>query len=155
MRTPVLKEPYQRRAVRYLDQWRIDDWSLKAYGITHRGELPGQDLQIAARSTVATAIRTGELAGYGVGWVTVHDARGGVFVVLDWWADENMLHQRLWTGPGDASALVPAPPDHAITCVWELAVCSFERTQWVRHILTNPGGPSIEAYLQERLHDDV
>jgi hypothetical protein len=58
--------------------------------------------------------------------------------------------------PADASAnLQPPPEDHNAVCIWELYVMSFERHAWIAHVLTNPDGPDLDAYLTSRLDADV
>jgi hypothetical protein len=39
--------------------------------------------------------------------------------------------------------------------VWEAAVICHERAAWVRHVLANPAGADLGAYLADVLSDDV
>jgi hypothetical protein len=34
-------------------------------------------------------------------------------------------------------------------------VIGFERAAWVRHVLANPGGPDLDAYLADQLNERV
>jgi hypothetical protein len=36
-----------------------------------------------------------------------------------------------------------------------LAVVAYERDAWVQHVLLNPGGPDLDAYLAQQLNADV
>jgi hypothetical protein len=40
-------------------------------------------------------------------------------------------------------------------CVWDLRVIGFERDAWLSKVLRNPGGPDIDAYLDEHLNEDA
>lgn len=44
-----LIEPYQPRPVLCIDQWDLDGWRLKIYGITYGGSEPGAPLVATAR----------------------------------------------------------------------------------------------------------
>jgi hypothetical protein len=46
-------------------------------------------------------------------------------------------------------------PGPAIGCVWELAVTDFERRAWLDHVLANPHGPSLDAYLNVHLEGEL
>ena len=99
--TVTLQECYRTRAIRPLDLWEIESWRLKVYGIAYNGPTPRESLIEEARVAVEETLATADIVDhYGVGWVTVHDARDSVFVLLDWWGGENMIFQRLWHGSG-------------------------------------------------------
>jgi hypothetical protein len=156
--TICLQEPYRTRAIRPLDLWELVRWRRKVYGVVYAGPKPREPLVEAARTAVQNALGALDPAGsdYGVGWVTVHDARDSVFVLLDWWSDENMVFQRLWHGSSEAPASLSAGDLSApVMCVWELAVAAAERQAWIDCVLANPAGPDLERYLSVRLRDDV
>ena len=37
----------------------------------------------------------------------------------------------------------------------DLAVIGHERNAWLHHVLANPHGPDVEAYLADRFHGNV
>jgi hypothetical protein len=156
--TICLQEPYRTRTIRPLDLWKLERWRLKVYGIVYGGTAPRASLVEAARTAVQNAVCALDPAdsNYGVGWVTVHDARDSVFVLLDWWGGENMVFQRLWHGSSEAPAsLTGGDLSAPVMCVWELAVAAAERQAWIDCVLANPAGPDLERYLTVRLSDDV
>ncbi len=75
---------------------------------------------------------------------------------MGWWANENELFFHVYaanhTTPNQWQYLNSAGP---IACVWDMAVVAYERDAWVQHVLMNPGGPDIEAYLAAQLNVDV
>jgi hypothetical protein len=150
----VLSEPYSPRPITSLQLWMRPPWRLKVYGIAYRGARPRPELVGAARSAAAGLLdEVGSRRNhYGVGFVGVHDGRGANFVIVDWWADENELHHRVYLSPTDRPGeLRPAGPDDPAACVWDAAVIAYERQAWVEAVLANPAGPDLDAYLARRL----
>jgi hypothetical protein len=93
---------------------------------------------------------------YGVGFMGVHDGRGANFVFVDWWANEDELHHHAWLSSKEKpGALLVTGPGDFTACAWDLAVIAHERAAGVRHVLARAQGPDIDAYLADRLNDDV
>ncbi|MEU7834884.1 MULTISPECIES: hypothetical protein [unclassified Nonomuraea] len=57
--------------------------------------------------------------------------------------------------PADRPEHLAPHPSQAAGCVWELSVTDFERRAWMTHVLANPGGPDLDAYLAQEYNDDV
>ena len=153
-----LREPYQRRPLRFLELWAVDDWRLKVIGITYGRETPGAELIDAAKRTARDYLRdnTTRHAHYHVGFLGVHDGRGENQVFLDRWINENELMHAYWvSSKPDPTRLVVPDADHNSVCVWDLAVQCFERQAWVECVLDNPRGPDVEAYLARRIRADL
>ena len=154
---PHLTEPYATRPVRSLRLERHEGWVLKAYEISYHGPL-SDALRSAALHAVHQRLPLPAVTGdrYGVGFTGIHQGRGGNFVFLDWWAQENELHHHVWFSdaitPGD---LRPAGPEDPIACCWDLSVICHERAAWVRHVLAEPDGPNLDAYLADVLDAEV
>ena len=156
--TMHLSEPYTRRSVRFLDLAAFDGWRLKVYGLAYRAERPGQAVVDAALAAAREALPRPAVTEdrYGVGFLGAHAGRGANFVFLDWWETENDLHHRAWRSSPDApERLRPTGPDDLVACTSDLAVIGHERTAWMRHVLTRPAGPDLDAYLDDRLDADV
>ena len=146
--------PHRPRSICHLGVRELSGWQVKLYGIAWQGEQPRPELVQAATRTAAQALPSParQLAGdgldrYGLGFCIVHDASDHCFVLCDWWAAENELHQRMFSAPLNAPDALAPHPAEAVGCVWELAVTDFERRAWLRHVLANPGGPDEAAYL--------
>lgn len=149
-----VQEPHRPRSICHLGVREFSGWQVKVYGIAWQGEQPRPELVQAAIRTAAQALPSParQLAGdgpdrYGLGFCIVHDARDHCFVLCDWWAAGNEIHQRMFSAPLNAPDALAPHPAEAIGCVWELAVTDFERRAWLRHVLANPGGPDEAAYL--------
>ena len=153
-----LREPYEPRPVRFVEEWRDAGWRLKVYGISYRRERPRAGLVETAKRLARARLPqpAADARRYGVGFVGVHDGRGANFVFIDWWADENELHHHVYSSASDElEDLRYTTPTGLSACVWDLRVQAFERDAWVAEVLRNPRGPDIEAYLARRLSEDV
>ncbi|MFG1815180.1 hypothetical protein ACGFIF_15540 [Kribbella sp. NPDC049174] len=145
----MIKGPHQPRTISYLGLRKENGWRMKYYGIARDGGRPGAALVSAAERAVEqlpTYLDDDE--SYGVGFCIVHEAGARSYVLVDWWAAQNEIHQRLLSAPGDVPDELAPHPSAAIGCVWELAVTDFERRAWLQHVLANPDGPDMDAYLE-------
>jgi len=157
MDTFEMSEPCETRPIRFLELLEFDGWRVKVYGIAYGRDEPRPELLAAARDLARRAFPVPANGGgrYGVGYMGVHDGRGVNFVFTDWWQDENELHHYVFISPhADPAALEEVTATGVCACIWDLKVMGFERDAWVRHVLRNPSGPDIAAYLATRLEGD-
>ncbi|MDT7540667.1 MAG: hypothetical protein QOE33_571 [Acidobacteriota bacterium] len=153
-----LRESYQPRPIRFLEEWRDAGWRLKVYGIAYKSERPRAELIEAAKRIARERLPQPAVAEsrYGVGFVGVHDGRNANFIFIDWWADENELHHHVYTsGSDELEKFDYATPTGLSACVWDLRVQSFERDAWVEEVLKNTDSASVERYMTRRLNEDV
>jgi len=152
----VVQEPYRPRAIRFLEMWEHESWTLKVYGIRYGADRPDATGVTAAKKVAAERLTTtGVGDGYGVGFVGIHQGRGSTFVFVDWWANENELRHFVYCTDGpDILTLRPATEADSVACVWDLRVMQFEREAWVETVLANPNGPDLDAYLNRQLSGD-
>ena len=149
-----LAERYEPRQITALGIEGVDGWRMKLYGIAYGRELPRPELLEAALVAASRRLPQPPVAEarYGVGVIGVHDGRGGNFVFVDWWEQENELHHHVFFSsaeePGQLRTAVEADP---IACAWDLVVIAHEREAWVRHVLANADGPSLAQYLADQL----
>ncbi len=142
--------PYTPRPVRFLEVWHLQDWRLKAYGISYDRPRPREELIDAARNAVERRLarHPTKLTHYNVGFVGIHDGRGENQVFLDFWVNENeLVHWYVVSPSDDPTTLVEPPQDHNSVCVWDLMVQCFERQSWLECVLANPRGPDLDAYM--------
>ncbi|MFI7061535.1 hypothetical protein ACIBL3_11165 [Kribbella sp. NPDC050124] len=143
----MITGPHQPRTISYLGPREFDGWRVKYYGIAKSGR-PDDALVAAAEHAVKQLPSfLDDDESYGVGFVIVHEAGHRSYVLIDWWAAQNEIHQRMLSAPGDAPDQLAPHASAAIGCVWELAVTDFERRAWLQHVLANPDGPDLDAYL--------
>jgi hypothetical protein len=157
-----LRGAYRPRPIRFLELREESGWRLKVYGISAEDDRPPAALVESALKLVPDVLpspaarRDGaEPDRYGLGFVVVHQAGDFAFVLYDWWAGENEIHQRLYSAPLEDPGSLAPHPGPAIFCVWEGAVVDHERRSWLRHVLAREGGPDVAGYLGDRLETEV
>jgi hypothetical protein len=152
---PAVKR-YRKRPIRFLREVETDGWSLKVYGISATGDQPPHELiETAVGRARAELPPASDAVASGYGWLIVHAAADFNFVLVNWVAGDNEIHQRILSGPLDRPEALATHRTPAIGCVWELAVTDFERRAWLRHVLANPEGPDLHRYRQEHLNADI
>jgi hypothetical protein len=124
-----------------------DGRRIKLYGITAEGERPRPEL---VDSTVAQIGR--QVPADAVGFAIAHDAADRCFVLFDWFANGNEIHQRMLSADLDRPSELTVHETSAIGCVWELAVTDHERRAWLRHVLQHG---DLDAYVADTFEDDV
>lgn len=154
MDTFEMQEPCEKRPIRFLELMEFDGWRVKVYGIAYGRDTPRPELVQAARELARRAFPAPADGGgrYGVGYMELHDGRGVNFVFTDWWQDENELHHHVYLSPhDDPAALSEKTATGVCACIWDMKLMGFERDAWVHHVLRNPDGLDIGAYLGDRL----
>jgi hypothetical protein len=154
---PSLRAPYQPRSVGFLRRAELGDWVVKLYGIAPQGRPVRETVATAALHAAQRTLPSPAVSDdrYGVGFVIAHDAPRLAYALVCWWAEQNEVHQRVFSAPADRPEELSPHPTHAVGCVWELSVTDFERRAWIKHILANPNGPDIDGYLAQEYFDDV
>lgn len=153
-----LIEPCGFRPIRFQGLLEFDDWRIKEYSIAYRGERARLELRTAAEDLARRVFPRPALEDrrYGVGFLGVHDGRGGHFVFCDWWQDENELHHRVFLSPSDSpAAFEDRTASGPTACVWDLMVICHERRAWLERVLRNPSGPDLSAYLADVLNTEA
>lgn len=148
-----LAEPYAARPVEPLGIFEYHDWRIKRYSIAYDRTHARPELVAAAEEAAAAILPQPATTAtrYGVGFLGVHDGRGGNFVFVDWWEDENELHHHVLFSPiDDPEALRPETGADPIACIWDLSVVAHERVAWIRNILV-ADARGLDAYLADTL----
>lgn len=152
------RTPYQPRPVRFAGLYQAGNWRVKVYTISALRERPSQALLAGATAHLPQWLTLGgvtPLADYQVATLIVHEGREGIYAVVGWWVDENMLRQySYFADVTQPTCFRPLNAEGLLTCVWELAVLGFERAAWVKHVL-QAAPANLEAYLQETLEADL
>ena len=114
--------------------------NLKIYGVFSD---PAKAIQFPGASHLSSCI--GELCNvptdecdHGVGFLILHLAEDGDYLLLSHWVDANMLRHQVFqckvTEQG-VTSIRSLANDGIIACVWELEIMKFERDAWVRAVL--------------------
>ncbi len=144
---------YKPRAVAFQGARVVGRWRVKCTVVTVRGQAAHFDHEIEAAWAQAEALLAAvpeRGVDAAVAFLTIHVGLAGVWLLLDWWEEGDVLRHRHFLAPIDnPTHFIDVGPEHYGPCVWELAVQAHEREAWLRHVLANAGGPDLEAYLAD------
>ncbi len=145
-------ERYRPRALKFQEILKTGDWKIKVYTISNRPAFESQDILQNAVQAVPdwlSKYKYHDLPVYDLGWLTVHEGREGVWVLLSWWTGgemlETVLHFVDYKQPNQFQSSPYSKND--IICVWELEVVIHERQAWIDHVLNSPDTPDFAGYL--------
>ena len=150
---------YEPRPIRFLGVAATGaGWRVKRYTITVAGaesivpEIATKAAWRAAEAALPLPSDSAAHGGHGTAVLTMHMGLQGFWVLVDWWAHGDILMHRHFRAPVDRpEALCDVSAGGFGPCVWELAVQAHERAAWLRHVLANPAGPDVDAYLRDGL----
>ena len=156
-----LRGPYKKRPIRFLEIATYHGWRIKVYGIRFHEESvddrPDPQIIEMARRALLPNLPLPAVTGsrYGVGFLIIHQGASRNWLLLDWWYDQEILKQQLFSSPLEAPDQIEPAESDLLACTWELAVHTFERQAWIDHVLNNRSGPDIDAYLGDGLNQDI
>ncbi len=146
-------------AFRYFPRWveagdviSLNGYRLKSYSMhlsdkKEKQALENHDLQALLAACVPPAP---EPLDHGPGFVIVHYARDGDYLLISRWYGGNMLKHELFQLVQNAEGWQAEPlrSTNIVACVWELQVIAFERQAWVATVMTKRGTEqSFKSYL--------
>lgn len=125
---------YKKRNVTFFKAVKHDNWDMKVYGI-NLDTIPNKNnmthLLSKLPSPALTEIR------YGLGFLIIHKGVVANWFLLNWWEQEDILHQKLFSSPIEDFGNINAVKEQSIlACVHELEIYSFESSAWKEHILS-------------------
>jgi hypothetical protein len=148
---------YRPRTISFHGIETVGGWTVKMYGIAAHTESPRPAL-LAATAKIAASVLPRQAHGggrHGVGFAIAHDAADFCFALIDWWSGDNEVHQQLFSSPLARPEELRPHPGQAIGCVWELEAVDFERRAWLRHVLANPEGRDLDAYMADHFEGRI
>lgn len=152
------KKPYKSRPIRFMELYVINEWIIKIYSISSKNELvPNDDLKHAKAKLLKWLSKHKEVPfdSYKCATLLLHEFEGGVYAVINWWIDENMLQHFVYLKAHNDHEFKLYSDNGIVTCVWELAVLWHERNAWVSHILKKNQNPDWEGYYKDVLNENV
>lgn len=83
------------------------------------------------------------------GFIIIHQAADGCYLLGYRWSGENMLEQRV-LGKSNAADPVWKELDNPYisACVWELEIIYFERSSWISTVMNQVGVVNTQLYLE-------
>ncbi len=148
-------------------EFRSDHWRPRAINCIGIVELAGYRLKLYAIVQGDGALNMHRFAGWedlvcgalpqpatdslrpGLGFIIMHQAQVGDYLVFGWWDNGNELPVRLFVSP-PVVARFRGPNERESFCIWDIDVMVHERDAFVR--ATRAAGIDADAYLADRLH---
>lgn len=145
-------EPYRPRRIECVGSHVWSAWHLKQYVMNGNASPSSRDVLSHAEAYAQAMLSVDKQNDYvKAGFITLHFGEEAVWLLIDLWY-RDILHHFLHFAPIDEPHLFrPAPSDGTTACVWELEVTNHERNAWVKHVLSDPGHPDLDAYMADRL----
>lgn len=149
----AVAEPYRDRTVRSLGVRDVEGWKLKVYGIASAGCSVYPPLYEDGFAVMVKKLPQPPVTPRrsGVGFAIFHEGRGVRYLLLCWWDRESELFSRLMVRGLEEDDLWVWAQEHEMAGAWEIQVIGFERDAWVDTVLTSPGAPDIDGYLERTL----
>ena len=146
--------PYAPRSTRFIGILAHGDWKIKCYGISCKAENVSDTHIAFAKENLEKWLSQSKitrLATYNLATLILHEGREGIFYIINWWIDENMLQQFVYLANYNSPSELQLVSDKGIiTCVWEMEILWFERNAWVEQVLMQPENPAAyDNYLNE------
>ena len=149
-------EAYKPRAICFDELWSTNGWSTKIYTITNKKEFTSFIILNNIKRHLHVWIRQIEhtkLPIYKKAFLIVHEAREGVWILLNWWTGGEMIETKVFFANYDTPDIITDSPynTNSLLCVWELEVFAHERASWIRHVLSKAKSPDYEGYKNDTL----
>jgi ketosteroid isomerase-like protein len=156
--SPDKPVPYAPRHYRSLGLWHAGDFAVKAYLVQHRLDTPDSEVREligATQGKLDLLVKQADIEGehFNLGVAILHQSRTGNFVLLLWWAHDNIYCQLLFISDLETTGKLERLTGPITACVWEAVVISHERDAWVRTMLQDD--PSPADYLSALLPDGL
>lgn len=154
--TSMQFERYRDRNIECRGLLKISGWQIKVYTISHKtnfeSDLMLNNIKLSLPKWI-TDISQSNLPTYRQAFLIVHEAREGVFTLLNWWTGGEMIETRIFFTDYEEPFETTKTPftQNALVCIWELEVFAHEREAWITDILLKPDRPDFQNYGNNQL----
>lgn len=147
-----IQNPYKPRPTAFLGFFKADVWQFKLYSITDNSNLvPSIHEWENAKQLILNIIENYLPANCEeqLGYVIYHKGFDSNYIVISWWAYENMLRMFAYSSDRLTPHDFYLVQDGLNICVWDMLIHNHERNAYVKHILANNKATDIKGYLNE------
>ena len=153
-------ETYRPRTISFHRCMGIQDWTVKVYTITNKDAFNSLAILDNCKNHLPvwlSSIENSTLPTYKQAFLIVHEAREGVWILLNWWTGGEMIETKVFFASFDLPMEITDSPynTNALLCVWELEVFAHERASWISHVLSKADNPDFNAYIKDTLCKNV
>ena len=146
--------PYKERNIRFVETIQVDDWFIKIYSIIENGDFDYPEFYKNVKKRLPEWLsmqNSFDPTGHKHGFLILHLGKEGIFSLINWWVDENMMNTHIFlTDPSKPDSFTKISGDGLAPCVWELEVIYHEKRAWVSNVLKPEAGPDFLAYLDDQ-----
>ena len=152
----ALFEKYRRRTISFNDWILKNGWVVKIYTISNLERFESSSILENVKKKIPAwlkAIEGSDLPVYKQAFVIVHEAREGVWILLNWWTGGEMIGTKAYFSRFETPKVIADSPygKNSLLCVWELEVFAHERAAWIKNILKRAAKPDFEGYKRDVL----
>ncbi|WP_282040991.1 hypothetical protein [Winogradskyella flava] len=147
-------ETYKSRTIAFDTCLDINEWGVKIYTITNKDKFGSKYILMNVKKHLPVwlkQIENSTLPIYKQAFLIVHEAREGVWILLNWWTGGEMIETKVFFSSFDSSEIITDSPynTNSLLCVWELEVFAHERASWIKHVLLNANTPDYLGYIND------
>ena len=147
---------YEPRKIEFNQLLKIGDWNVKVYTITMNSNFKSKQILESAIKELPLWISNAQksiLKTHKNAFLIAHEGREGVWLLMNWWTDGEMLETKVYFGDYDNPKIVKETflKPKSLICTWELVVVAHERDAWVKHVLLNSDFPKFDDYNKDVL----
>lgn len=148
-------EQYQDRKICFYGLLEVAGWQVKTYTISNKPAFTAHAIKDSILAALPAWLSTpagSPLPAYNHAFLIIHEAREGVWVLLNWWTGGEMVARSTWfVGYEGPPKILHQPENDGLVCVWELEVLWHERKAWIEHVLQHPQSPFFDRYTRDVL----
>lgn len=146
-------KPYRPRKIQYSECYHLGAWTVKIYTIAKEDHYMAQAHYETAKQQLPVwlALKNGfNDDHHHCAFLIVHQGKEGVFAIVNWWVDEEMLNTHVFLSDIKEPANFQRISGGGLApCIWELEVINYERSAWMKYVL-QPDVPDFERYWKDQ-----
>ena len=144
-------ETYRPRKINFNDWFSMNDWAVKIYTITMKDTYNSHEILKNVKKHIPIwldAIEQSDMPTYKQAFIIVHEAREGVWILINWWTGGEMIETKVHFSYYSTPEVITDSPyqTSSLLCVWELEVFAHERKSWIKNVLQNAHSPDFDNY---------
>ncbi|MGW9685073.1 hypothetical protein [Flagellimonas sp. 2504JD1-5] len=149
-------ETYEPRKILPEGLILVNDWYFKVYTISNKSNFGSYAILENVKSNFpewTSMMDKSDLPSYKQAFVIVHEAREGVWILLNWWTGGEMVQTKVYFSDFEEPGQIKNSPyeTNALLCVWELEIFAHERRAWIQNVLLKAHSPDFETYGKDML----
>ncbi|MCK8521783.1 hypothetical protein M0D21_09385 [Aquimarina sp. D1M17] len=150
-------EIYKPRSILFNELFMVENWAVKIYQITNKTKFTSSNIYknvIHHLPAWLKQLENSRLPIYKHAFLIVHEAREGIWILLNWWTGGEMIETKVFFSNFENPAVITNSPynTNSLLCVWELEVFAHERISWIENVLKKAETPDFIGYSNDVLN---